>query len=81
MDIARAAGCKMILFTDRLIALLANKADVVVTLRVSGMGLTNSYVAPIGVSELILLTMSGRNKAYEERMKLIDRLVGDAKLY
>ena len=36
--------------TDRRTSPLANKADVVVTAQVDGLGFTNSYVAPLSLS-------------------------------
>ena len=60
MEIARESGAKVILMTDRRTSPLANKADVVVTAQVDGLGFTNSYVAPLSLSEVILLSVSGR---------------------
>lgn len=82
MDIARESGAKIILVTDRRTSPLANKADVVVVTYVGGLGFTNSYVAPISLSEVILLAMSGREDVTRsERFNRIDELIEQAQLY
>lgn len=60
MDIARENGAKIILMTDRRTCPLASKADVVVVAQVEGLGFTNSYVAPLSLSEVFLLAISGQ---------------------
>lgn len=82
MDIARENGAKIILMTDRRTSPLANKADVVVVAQVGGLGFTNSYVAPISLSEVILLAISGRrDMTRSERFERIDSLMNQSKLY
>ena len=66
LEIARESGAKVILMTDRRTSPLANKADVVLTAQVDGLGFTNSYVAPLSLSEVILLSVSGRRGAFCE---------------
>lgn len=82
MDIARKSGAKIILMTDRRTSPLANQADVVVVAYVGGLGFTNSYVAPISLSEVILLAMSGRKDVtHSKRFNRIDELIDQGKLY
>ena len=82
MEIARESGAKVILMTDRRTSPLANKADVVVTAQVDGLGFTNSYVAPLSLSEVILLSVSGRKDVTDsKRFNRIDSVMEREKLY
>lgn len=82
MDIARESGAKIILMTDRRTCPLANKADVVIVAYIDGLGFTNSYVAPLSLSEVILLAMSGRKDVTRsERFNRIDGIIEREKLY
>lgn len=82
LDIARQRGAKIVLITDQVTSPLANKADIVITAHVQGLGFTNSYVVPISISEMVVLTVSGRNDiANGDRMQKIDEIVGKHKLY
>ena len=81
-EIARESGAKVILMTDRRTSPLANKADVVVTAQVDGLGFTNSYVAPRSLSEDILLSVSGRKDVKDsKRFNRIDSVMEREKLY
>ena len=81
-EIARESGAKVILMTDRRTSPLANKADVVVTAQVDGLGFTNSYVAPLSLSEVILLSVSGRKDVTDsKRFNRIDSVMEREKLY
>ena len=82
MEIARESGAQGILMTDRRTSPLANKADVVVTAQVDGLGFTNSYVAPLSLSEVILLSVSGRRDVTDsKRFNRIDSVMDREKLY
>ena len=82
MEIARESGAKVILMTDRRTSPLGNKADVVVTAQVDGLGFTNSYVAPLSLSEVILLSVSGRRDVTDsKRFNRIDSVMDREKLY
>lgn len=82
MEIAWESGAKVILMTDRRTSPLANKADVVVTAQVDGLGFTNSYVAPLSLSEVILLSVSGRRDVTDsKRFNRIDSVMDREKLY
>ena len=80
--IEEVLGAKVILMTDRRTSPLANKADVVVTAQVDGLGFTNSYVAPLSLSEVILLSVSGRRDVTDsKRFNRIDSVMDREKLY
>ena len=82
LEIARESGAKVILMTDRRTSPLANKADVVLTAQVDGLGFTNSYVAPLSLSEVILLSVSGRKDVTDsKRFNRIDSVMEREKLY
>jgi len=82
MDIARENKAKIILMTDSPTSPLANKADIVITARVDGLGFTNSYVAPLSLSELIILAVSSRcDEIFGERFNRIDTIMKKEKLY
>ena len=82
MDIARESGAKIILMTDRRTCPLASKADVVVVAQVEGLGFANSYVAPLSLSEVFLLAISGqRDVTRTERFSRIDAVMEKEKLY
>lgn len=82
MDIARENKAKIILMTDGPTSPLANKADIVVTARIDGLGFTNSYVAPLSLSELIILAASSRSdETFSERFNRIDTIMKKEKLY
>lgn len=82
MDIARENKAQIILMTDSPTSPLANKADIVITARVDGLGFTNSYVAPLSLSELIILAVSSRcDETFSERFNRIDTIMKKEKLY
>ena len=82
LEIARESGAKVILMTDRRTSPLANKADVVLTAQVDGLGFTNSYVAPLSLSEVILLSVSGRSDVTDsKRFNRSDSVMEREKLY
>ena len=81
MDIARENKAQIILMTDSPTSPLANKADIVITARVDGLGFTNSYVAPLSLSELIILAVSSRcDETFSERFNRIDTIMKKEKL-
>ena len=61
---------------------MASKADVVVVAQVEGLGFANSYVAPLSLSEVFLLAISGqRDVTRTERFNRIDAVMEKEKLY
>lgn len=82
IDIAKKNGARVILITDRQTSRFAARADIVIITKVDGLGFANSYVAPFGVSEVILLAVSGRGKEEcDERIHLLDAVINEEKLY
>jgi len=82
LDIAHKKGAKIILITDYYTSPLASKSDIVVIAKVDGLGFTNSYVAPLSISEVILLAVSSRNESIcGERLKMIDEVIQRGKYY
>lgn len=82
LDIAHENGAKVILMTDSYTSPLASKSDIVLVAKVTGLGFTNSYVAPLSISEVILLAISNRNDAMcAKRLGLMDKLIQKGKFY
>lgn len=82
VEIAKEKHAKIILITDRQTCPLASFADVVVVVDIGGLGFTNSYIAPISVSEVILLAVSLRNnEGCAARIREIDTIVNREKMY
>lgn len=82
MILAREKGAKIILMTDRRTSPLANKADIVVVAQIDGLGFHNSYVAPMSITEVILLAVSNRcDEAGAERLRQFDEIMIREKLY
>lgn len=82
MDMARAHGAKVILFTDQVTSPLAKHADIVVTAYVGGLGFTNSYAVPLSLTEVVLLALSSRRDDEQaKRMNYVDEIVGETQLY
>lgn len=82
LEVAHRVGAKVILFTDRYTSPLANMADIVIVSQIGGLGFTNSYVAPLSISEILLLALSNRNdQKCEDRIARVDKLIGESSLY
>lgn len=82
MELARQKGAKVILMSDRRTSPLANKADVVLVAQIDGLGFANSYIAPMSISEVLILAVSNRcDEAGAARMRQIDDLMTKEHLY
>ncbi len=82
LDIARRNGAQIIVITDRVTSPLASSANYLLTAAVEGLGFTNSYAAPLFLSEVILLAISERNDAaHAQRIALIDEYIGKHQMY
>lgn len=82
VDLAARRNAKIILVTDRLTSPFSAKADIVLQAQVSGLGFTNSYVAPLLLSEVILLAISSRDDTgATARIRQIDQIMELEKLY
>lgn len=82
IQIASKRNAKIILITDSQTQELAHQADIVIPVKIQGLGFANCYVAPAVLVDMILLTVSvrGQDKC-RERIQLIDSLVSRTKLY
>ncbi len=67
LDMAKEAGAKVILITDKISSPLANKADYVISCAITGAGVTNSYVVPMCISEILVLLVSKKIKAADKK--------------
>lgn len=74
---AREAGAKIIVVTDKPSALLAEYATVLFTVPVDSNAFFNCMVGPQFVAEAILETLSHKAKGIEKRLKKIDRYLGE----
>ena len=70
---AKEAGAKIIVITDKPSALLAKYATVLLTAPVDSNTFFNSMVAPQFVTEALLETISHKAKGIEKRLKKIDK--------
>lgn len=82
MEIARKKGAKIVLITDQVTAPLTSKADIVVPASISGLGLTNSYVAAVCLSEILLFAVSRKvDISLSERAGQFDHYLEKHRLY
>ena len=82
LDIAGKKGSKVVLFTDKLTSPLAVYADYVIPVEIEGAGHTNSYVAPMCLSEIIILLLSRKiSKADQKRIEELDEYINRNRLY
>lgn len=82
IDIAHKNSAKIILMTDCYTSPLASKADIVIIAKVDGLGFTNSYVAPMSISEVILLAVSSRSDSVcGQRIRALDEIIQNGKYY
>lgn len=73
VEMAKEAGAKIIVITDKPSSLLAQYATVLFTVPVNSNTFFNSMVAPQFVTEALLETISHKAKGIEKRLKKIDR--------
>lgn len=82
IDIAHKNGAKILLITDHLVTPMTGKADIVMAGPINGIGFTPSYIAPMCISEALLLTI---NEYMDEkdrvRTEKLDQLLEQRKLY
>lgn len=82
LELVRDRGATSILVTDQITSPLASKADIVLPASITGLGFTNSYIAPICLSEIILFTVSRQvDIAKSGRADKIDKYLYRHKLY
>lgn len=82
LDIARKRHVPTILITDSVTSPLAAQADIVVSASIAGLGFTNSYLAPICVSEIILFSVNARmDERNKDRATRLDQYLAKHKAY
>lgn len=82
LELAKKRGAKIILFTDRVTSPLAPYADYLVTVNVTGVSFTNSYVVPLCYAEALAVIISKKlENCTEERLNLLEEHIYKANLY
>jgi DNA-binding MurR/RpiR family transcriptional regulator len=82
LNCAKNRGAQIILFTDKITSPLAKYADYLVPVEIEGVGGTNSYVAPMCISEIIILMVSNKLKFKDKkRIEQLDELINKHNLY
>ena len=82
LEIAKERGAKIIVVTDKITSPLAAYADHLLTASISGVGFTNSYVAPMCLSEAILLLISKQGRKNKvKRAALLDEYLNKYAMY
>lgn len=76
-QMAREAGAKIIVITDKPEAMLAGYATVLLTAAVDSNTFFNSMTGPQFVTEALLDTVSHKAKGIEKRLKKIDKYLGE----
>lgn len=76
-QMAKEAGAKIVVITDKPSSLLSPYASVLLTVPVDSNTFFNSMVAPQFVSEALLDTISHKVKGIEKRLKKIDRYLDE----
>lgn len=74
---AKEAGARVILITDKPGCMLAEYATVILTVSVDSNTFFNSMVGPQFVAEALLDTISHKARGVEKRLKKIDRYLGE----
>ena len=78
---AKDAGAKIVVLTDKPSALLAEYASVLLTVPVDSNNFFNSMVGPQFVAEALLDTISHKVRGVEKRLKKIDRYLEELGTY
>lgn len=82
LAIAKEKGAKTIVITDSITNPLSDYADLLITAAVDGIGFSNSYIAPMYISEAILLTISNRTDSrIDQRISELDDYLATYELY
>lgn len=82
LELAKKRGAKIILFTDRVTSPLAPYADYLVTVNVTGVSFTNSYVVPLCYAEALAVIISKKlENCTEDRLNLLEEHIYKANLY
>lgn len=82
MKLAKQNGATVILVTDRASSPLARKADIVMLTPIDSNNQAYSYVAPLSVSEVVLMTLIAESGSDgEARMHRLENLLESTELY
>lgn len=76
-EMAKEAGAKIVVITDKPSSLLAQYATVLITVPVDSNAFFNSLICAQFVSEALLDTISHRVKGIEKRLNKIDKYLGE----
>ena len=71
LELAKKRGSKIILITDRVTSPLVPYADYLLTVKIDGVGFTNSYVVPLCVAESLAILI-GQKIGTDSKQRLAD---------
>ncbi len=82
LEMAKKRSAKIIIFTDRVTSPLATYADYLVTVNVTGVSFTNSYVVPLCLAEALAVIISKKvENSTDERLNLLEEKINTSNLY
>ncbi|MFV0498018.1 MAG: MurR/RpiR family transcriptional regulator [Candidatus Fimivivens sp.] len=82
LEMAKKIHAKTILITDKITSPLSSQADIVIPVPVDGLGSTFSYLAPLYVTETLLLTISNKKTNIDDqRAQMLDAFINKGNLY
>lgn len=82
IEMAKEVGATVILITDKVTGPLAHMADIVISSKVGGVGVTNSYIVPLCISEILILLISKKMKPKDKgRVKRLDSFITREEMY
>ncbi len=80
-EMAKEAGARIVVITDKPSALLAQYATVLITVPVDSNAFFNSLIGPQFVAEILLDTISHKVNGIEKRLKKIDKYLDKLGIY
>lgn len=81
LELAKKRGAKIIIITDRITSPLAAYADYLVTVNISGVGFTNSYVVPLCFAEALAILVGQKAGNNSARLEDLDNYISQNKMY
>lgn len=82
IDVASQRGARIILISDCYTSYLAKQADVVFIAHVEGLGFTNSYIAPMCITEVLILAVGTQcDEKAAQRIQELDSLMDREEVY
>lgn len=79
--LAQSVKARLIVFTDRLTAPVANNADAVLAIRTDGVSFYNSQVGTMFAVELLLATVEELGNTPKNRLEVLERHLASTKLF